>query len=69
MFKGNATLDISHATMVEALQEYLNKRVNERYPLIVKSIKATSSGSSGYNQTVTFAVEVEEKVLAPPLPS
>jgi len=52
--KGNNTLELNEATMIVAVQEYLNKRITVETP-IVKSVKR--SGKAYENG---FTVELAE---------
>lgn len=54
--KGNNTLILNMATMAEAVQEYLHKRMLGNAPKVV-SVKAASN--STYDST--FTVELEEQ--------
>ncbi len=60
MFKGNNTLTLNEATMIEAVSEYLAKRAATGFAPVVKSVKPNSSS----NPVITFEVFVIERVDA-----
>ena len=55
--KGSNTIQFNEATIIAAVQEYLDKRYTPN--IQVQSVKATSSGA-GYATQGMFAVEVTE---------
>lgn len=58
--KGNNTLVLNEATMIEAIQEYLDKRMPQHAPN-VQAVTSAKGASYGLN---TFEIEVTEKQLA-----
>jgi hypothetical protein len=56
MFKGSTKLELNEATMIVAVQEYLDKRTKDEYLSTVKSVKYSSNGAA-YG---VFTIEVEE---------
>lgn len=56
MFKVKATLKVNEATLIEAIQEYLDKRVCEKTAKVV-SVKPSGGGGYGANE---FTIELEE---------
>jgi hypothetical protein len=59
MFKGNTKLELNTATLVVAIQEYLDKRTKDGCSPRVKSIAASSS-SNNFASGHTFEVFLEE---------
>lgn len=57
--KGKNTLTLNTATMIEALQEYFDKRLSPK----IKVETVASAGNPGY--TSTFTVDVSEVVDTP----
>ena len=53
--KGNNTLELNEATMIEAVQEYLDKRFTKDTPLVKRITTHT------VNQVLRFEVELSEK--------
>jgi len=58
MFKGTTTLQLNNATMIEALQEYLERRTGDE----ATAFKVTSVVGDGMAQI--FTVTIEEKTTA-----
>lgn len=63
MFHGNAKMEISEATMIAALQEYFDARVQGGSAFLVKSVTKNGQYSN------TFEVETTELPKAMPLPA
>lgn len=59
--RGNNTLYLNQATMIEALQEYFDKRYT--VPVQIASVTQNTGGS--YEQQNTFEVSVTEKPAEP----
>ena len=55
--KGNNTLLLNHATIIEALQEYFDKRTTEEGRFIVLGIK---TNNHQYDNTVEVSTTTEE---------
>lgn len=53
--KGNNTLELNEATLIEAMQEYLDKRMTEHSPRVT-AVKSSKVGLSD-----GFTVRVEER--------
>lgn len=60
---GNNELMLNEATLVEALQEYLNKRMQSYAPTVVAVSQEVSS-----SQSRTFSVRVSERSPLEPKP-
>jgi hypothetical protein len=58
MFIGTSKLELNEATMIVAVQEYLDKRAKDGFSPLVKSVKA---GAGNYNNC-GFSVELSEPV-------
>lgn len=54
--KGNNVFTLNQATMIEAVQEYLDKRYSPK--VNVATVRANTSGT--YGQEGTFIVDVKE---------
>lgn len=64
MFRGNTTVEMNQTTMVEAVQEWLDRRTSASHPRAV--VKSVTGKGSGYEAGKTFTLELEEgKPLAP----
>ncbi len=64
MIRGTATLDLNEATMIEAVQEYLDKRLT--MPAQVKSVKLEQNSSPGlYDRKDVFRVMLQEITTTP----
>lgn len=61
MIKGQGTLQVSEATIMAAVQEYLDRRLAEGMHVEVTGIK-WSTESTG--MTNTFSVSIKEKEVA-----
>lgn len=59
MFKGSNTIMLNEATMIVAVQEYLEKRTREGCALQVKSVKMSNSSRGNYADC--YEVLVDEK--------
>jgi len=62
MLKGKTTLEMNKATVIAALQMYLDSTFKESH--IVTDVKQSSS-SGGYNTNVTFTVEIMDDSVSP----
>ena len=58
--KGNNQFDLNEATLIEAVQEYFDKRM-PIYGVVVKSVKSSRVGLSD-----GFTIHVEERPSATP---
>ena len=58
MFKGQAKLEISHATLVIAVQEYFSRRAAPWYMPTVDNVKVGNYNSN--NAAPTFVIEMTE---------
>ena len=56
--RGNNTLELNEATLIEAMQEYLDKRMGQFAPLV----KGVSVTGQGYEKTFNVSVSDKEKV-------
>ena len=63
MFKGTTTIEMNLATVMEAMQEYLDKRVDHDE---VPQFSVTCVAASGGMDT-TFKITIEEKQKPHPL--
>lgn len=61
--KGNNTLTLNEATMIEAVQEYLTKRMGATYVPTVTSVKPGQD--KAYSQCQVFEVIVTKDDSAP----
>lgn len=62
--KGSNLLKLNEETMVEAVQEYLTKRMGATYVPKVVSVKPDMNTTT-YNPCQAFLVQLEEKSPAP----
>jgi hypothetical protein len=56
--KGNNTIELNTASMIEALQEYLDKRMGEYAPKVTD----VKYSKPGYDTTFNISVSEQEKV-------
>lgn len=61
MIVGSATLTISHATVVLALQEYFDKRSADGYHFCIEKVKANSTYD---NPEFTVNIKMPESEMA-----
>jgi hypothetical protein len=59
MIKGSVTMELNEATLIDALQEYFDKRLIDSN-VLVKSVSSANSSTYGS----TFKVSLEEKQKA-----